>query len=80
LFACRDWDQAPTTRVFFDAPLPVLIHIITTIRLLENRTTLPAVGDISNDVGEVKTHIARSGRRSRLSKAKSRRRRPWLKR
>jgi hypothetical protein len=32
-------------------------------------------GDISNDVGQVETHVARSGRRSRLSPAKRRRRR-----
>ena len=38
------------------------------------------LGDLSNDVGQVKTHIARSGRRSRLSKAKSRRRRPCVRR
>jgi site-specific recombinase XerC len=37
-------------------------------------------GDISNDVGDIKTHNHRSGRRSRLSKAKSRRRRPCLRR
>ena len=33
---------------------------------------------ISNDVGSVKTQLLRSGRRSRLSIAKSRRRRPSL--
>jgi len=31
---------------------------------------VPALGDISNDAGEVKTHLLRSGRRSRLSTAK----------
>jgi hypothetical protein len=33
---------------------------------------------ISNDVSRVKTHVLRVGRRSRLSKAQSRRRRPYL--
>src|SRR5262249_26476828 len=33
---------------------------------------------LSNDVGDVKTHVLRAGRRSRLSTAKSRRRRPLL--
>src|SRR5262245_23979650 len=42
------------------------------------RTERRAVStDISNDVGAVKRHDLRSGRRSRLSKAKSRRRRPY---
>ena len=35
-----------------------------------------ATRGIFNDVGGVKRHVARSGRRSRLSLAKSRRRRP----
>jgi hypothetical protein len=37
------------------------------IRLLEQRGTISGFGDISNDVGGVKTHVLRSGRRSRLS-------------
>jgi integrase len=47
--------------------------IVDAIRLLEGAQNF---GDISNDVGRVKPHVARSGRRSRLSRAKSRRRRP----
>ena len=44
------------------------------IRLLETGAEIR--GGISNDVGGVKRHVAHSGRRSRLSPAKSRRRRP----
>jgi hypothetical protein len=37
------------------------------IRLLDARPRPPPSGGISNDVGTVKGHVLRSGRRSRLS-------------
>jgi Phage integrase family len=40
------------------------------IRLLDQAKPVHGFGDISNDVGTVKTHVDRSGRRSRLSLAK----------
>ena len=46
------------------------------IRLLDQAKPAHGFGSISNDVGDVKTHDVRSGRRSRLSLAKSRRRAP----
>ena len=44
------------------------------------RSAPVSFGDISNDVGSVKRHHVCSGRRSRLSRAKSRRRRPCFNR
>jgi hypothetical protein len=55
-------------------------HQLVAIKRAENRQILDLFGEdswrISNDVGNVKTHPLRVGRRSRLSIAKSRRRRP----
>jgi hypothetical protein len=50
------------------------------MRLLEQLPAVKSFGDISNDGGRVKRHPFRSGRRSRLSLAKSRRRRPYVSR
>jgi hypothetical protein len=73
-------DIATTQRYMHLSPAA----IDAAIRLLEQpvprAATDPKRGDISNDVGDVKTHIRRLGRRSRLPQTVSRRRRPCLER
>jgi len=73
LKAWRFWSQVPDSERLPD-------RLVVRWRSAESSQIDPGCGDISNDVGSVKTHAYRSGRRSRLSQATSRRRRPCLER